>query len=514
MSETDALVDPKVIVLRRWSRFVVVGPVPPAVLVALRSQALIGRRALDGTVSLVRDPIHLAEVEPCSGCLVLGFLASMEPAVRQTISGEGYRLRIIGEALPPLVGPALSQLGQFAVLDRSLLDVVSRHPQVLVRHGQQVDPAVFVAQLALAWPDLKIAVAVAEREQAWCLGHAIDGLLADENEVSTFIGPNNPGSGRIVVATYKSLAHSAYYRCRRFGTYDLSWVDLLIIADAVTATGKVALSRLRYADRARLVGFLAEDVPTSRLERDMLTALFGFQTITIPRHGHRERPVQLAHYTIEGGMELPASLNGVPLKRRGLWHNAVRNRKVTHLAEALISKDKDTVKDMLGETVAEAVSSTVLVLTENLEHARVLAQSLPGWRVFSGPHLAEEGLPPEQVGQLQELRSPFAVGPLHAIVTAAGLAEIDLSTIDVLIRADGGVGLPPLRMAQLAVPDQDGVRPLLVIDFVDRHHHQLCRHSHRRQDAYADRGWFAVGVDPVQGRIGRFLATRPGRKTP
>src|SRR5262249_18405500 len=80
---------------------------------------------------------------------------------------------------------------------------------------------------------------------------------------------------------------------------------------------------------------------------------------------------------------------------------------------------------------------------------------------------------------------------------------------DTVIRADGGAGLPPLNMAQLAEPDQDPVRPLLLIDFIDRHHRQLCQDSRRRQEAYAESGWFAVGVDPVQGRIDHFLATRP-----
>jgi hypothetical protein len=50
---------------------------------------------------------------------------------------------------------------------------------------------------------------------------------------------------------------------------------------------------------------------------------------------------------------------------------------------------------------------------------------------------------------------------------------------------------------------------LLLIDFHDRHHPLLRRRSRRRQEAYAERGWFAPGVDPVQARVERFLATRP-----
>src|SRR5262249_12857037 len=148
------------------------------------------------------------------------------------------------------------------------------------------------------------------------------------------------------------------------------------------------------------------------------------------------------------------------------------------------------------------------------EHAMVLAKQLPGWPVVVGSHANEDGLTPDQLQRLHEPLNPFPVGPLHAIATPADLAELDLSLIGVVIQAEGGVGLPPLSMAQLAEPDQDPLRPLLLIDLIDRHHRELYRQSLRRQEAYAERGWFAVGVDPVQGRIEHFLATRPGRKTP
>src|SRR5262249_12241645 len=157
------------------------------------------------------------------------------------------------------------------------------------------------------------------------------------------------------------------------------------------------------------------------------------------------------------------------------------------------------IKAMLGQSVIDAVTPSVVVLAANLEHALVLAERLPGWQLIVGAHANEDGLTPKQLQLLHEPLDPFPVGPLHKIVTPADLAEIDLSQIDVLIRADGGVGLPALSMAQLAVPDQDDVRPLLLIDLVDRHHRELYRHSRQRQEAYAERAWFAA-VDPVQGR--------------
>src|SRR5262249_25096483 len=157
---------------------------------------------------------------------------------------------------------------------------------------------------------------------------------------------------------------------------------------------------------------------------------------TIPRHGYRERPVQLAHYTIRGGMELPATLKAVALQRRGLWHHSVRNRKLSHLAAAFTGNDRDAIKAMLGQSVVAAIAPAVVVLAANLEHALVLAERLPGWQLIVGSHANEDGLTPSQVQRLHERPSPFPVGPLHAIATPAGLAELDLSLIDVLIRAD------------------------------------------------------------------------------
>src|SRR5262245_10296919 len=105
--------------------------------------------------------------------------------------------------------------------------------------------------------------------------------------------------------------------------------------------------------------------------------------------------------------------------------------------------------------------------------------------------------------------APSAPRPLPAVVTAAALPEVDLARVGVLVRADGGAGLPPLGPGQLVEPDEGPARPLLLIDLHDRHHPALRRQSRRRQDAYADRGWFAPGVEPVQARAERFLAGRP-----
>jgi hypothetical protein len=51
---------------------------------------------------------------------------------------------------------------------------------------------------------------------------------------------------------------------------------------------------------------------------------------------------------------------------------------------------------------------------------------------------------------------------------------------------------------------------LLLIDLDDRHHPLLRRWSRQRRGLYAQRGWFAPGMDPFQARVQQFLANRPG----
>jgi hypothetical protein len=77
------------------------------------------------------------------------------------------------------------------------------------------------------------------------------------------------------------------------------------------------------------------------------------------------------------------------------------------------------------------------------------------------------------------------------------------------VRVDGGVGLPPLAPEQLIEPDDGPSRPLLLLDFDDRGHPQLRRRARLRWQAYAERGWFAPGVDPVEARAQQFLDSRP-----
>jgi hypothetical protein len=364
-----------------------------------------------------------------------------------------------------------------------------------------VDPAWLVAQVALAW-ELKIAAVARRHDDVLQFAKRLRAFLPG---VTVLAGRGCPAQvERVTVSTYESLRHSAHQ------VFDIAWVDIVVALDAVEATLAVAMSWLSRAVRARLYGLVAADVDPAPLDRDHMTSLFGFAQITVPGHGCRERPVRVLRHPIRGGMRLPPGLAGVALQRRGLWRYRVRNSQAARLAAACAA---GTAQAVLGPAAADALPG-VVVLAANAEHALALAAKLPDdWLLLAGSDLYEEGLAPEQVRLLHRPTTPFRAGPLFAVTTPAVLANLDLSCAGVLVRADGGAGLPALAPEQLVEPDDGPARPLFLVDFDDRHHPVLRRWARERREAYAERGWYGVGVDEVQARVEAFVAGRPGGRS-
>jgi hypothetical protein len=97
------------------------------------------------------------------------------------------------------------------------------------------------------------------------------------------------------------------------------------------------------------------------------------------------------------------------------------------------------------------------------------------------------------------------------IVTLAGLRrdQVPWDTINVIVRADGGVGrlaLPQAVVVRPAFRQDDG--PLLVVDLDDRHYPQLRRHARQRHRAYLEEGWVPAGEDATRRRIVEFIKRR------
>jgi hypothetical protein len=409
----------------------------------------------------------------------------------------GQKFKVVRRFDAELPEPDLSQARKLGVVDEHL-DMVRRHERGLIRVGPDVGIALLVAQIAWAWPNLKVLVAVANVQDARRLRDQLSRYFPDVRAVT---GENSPAKvGRVVVATYWCMIHSPIALDQR---------DMVIAADALQAVGKRPRWCLAHALRARLYGLIAHDAEPAPTDRDWLAALFGFAEVIVPRHNRRQRTVEVFRVPFTSKMGLAGKLSVLAWKRKCLWHHNGRNRMIAKLVikSQELSFVKLTRPDQ--ETGTNCQMPSMVVLVESVEHGLALAKLLRGWPLLTGPDVCRAGLSSAERQALELGKRARKEGCQAAIVTFAGLKTLRLSNLEVIIRTDGGVGLPPVASEELIEPNDRPSQPLLIIDVDDQHHGQLRRRSRHRAQAYAAQGWYEPDADPVWARVKCFLATRP-----
>ncbi len=290
--------------------------------------------------------------------------------------------------------------------------------------------------------------------------------------------------------------------------------DILICLDAREALGRDACLAIGHADRARLYGLIGRDERLAPYDMDRMWALFGFDALDVPLHGHVARPVEVRFARMVGG-PMPQGPDIVTLKRLGVWANPIRNRRVARLAQALAAGDDPGLaaeSPAIAPWAAGMGASRVIVLVEGIEHALALADRLPGWGLLAGPHVVTAGLSARHREMVEARPGANEGRPCRAIATLSGLAAADVEAAGVIVRADGGVGIPEALESGPAMPYPAG-RPLLLVDLDDRHHPELRRCGRARRAAYLDRGWAVDGAAGPDSPLDLFLATRPGGRS-
>jgi hypothetical protein len=425
--------------------------------------------------------------------------AGLEPVVREVLTRAGYAVRLRDAGPGPLPRPDFLTTANDEVVDHALFAWVHGRDRGLIRYAPEaVDPARLLVELAVAFRPATLAVAVARAEDAFRLRKQIQRFLPDTVAVTSRRRPAQVG--RVVLATYAGLAHLPVALEHR---------HIVVALDAIEAVGEQPRYCLSHARRARLYGLLPRDRVAAPYERDWLTALFGFHEIVLPRHGCVERPVQVVWVPITGGEALPWGTDLRAVLRLGLWRHGLRNRRVAKVARLFKLADRPGLRAQLpslGDSFLTGPFHRVLVLVQNVEHGLALSSHLDGWPVLVGERVWTAGLTREQRASL--VPAARADSLTDVIVTPAGLAGVPLADVDVLIRADGGTGLPAGWDGNY-LQDKKSRPSLLLVDFRDRHHPVLRRRSRQRREAYQANGWFALGTNPVQARVEHFLATRP-----
>jgi hypothetical protein len=453
-----------------------------------------------GRVSPLAFPL-VRETTDGAGYHIQTSLAGLEPLLTEWLVQHGYQTRHTPrpEVLDPPVLDCLIGFG--TAVDRDILNLVRSHDRGLIRYSAAVDPARLVAQIALAWPAASMLILATRREDA---GRFCRRMRTYLPAVSLFAGSHcPPRADRVVVATL------GFARDGRIGIEHRSFLISLDPTELFSTNFDTGLGAIRCAWIARIYGLMPVEQEVAPHNRSVVTMLFGPRELLVPWHGCRRRGVDVVFLPVRGGPPVSGA-DPVALKRQGLWRHPVRNRRLARLGRLLAGRKPAAVREVFPELASVSVGrgrGRVGLLVEDVEHGLALAEHLPRVPLVCGPAVWEEDLTPKQRKRVRAGQGDACRRRRLIIVTWAGLAGA--GDLGVLIRADGGVGLPPLGDDLLLAPYGDDAR-LLLIDFRDRHHPALRRRSREREAAYAAAGWGLAG-DPGSpaALLQQFLAARP-----
>ncbi len=422
-------------------------------------------------------------------------------------SGRTSRLLNYTGRPVPLPAPQCEKLPTGYRHDREVLDFVQQHDLGIVKYHAGVDRYWLLTQIALAYPEATIAIATATYQEARRIHERLELLKVSSTLVTARHCPQEPG--RVVVGTYTAMGHNPVESGKR---------DIFICVNAAHALGELAQMCLLQADfRCRLFGFLPASRRLAPSERDRLMATFGPHEFTVPAHGHRAVTPRVVWVKFRH-RATPDTGNGstAQLKRKLLWVNRIRNRRIARMAKLLCTGDHTELAQQFP-AVSEAVGgreiSHITVLVDGLEHAIGVADRLPGWPITCGADASTDGLSQRQRSILERARS-WSMG--YEILTAAAADHYAFRPtrgLTVIIWASSGTGLPPVPAAWQTAPTGESAE-ILLVDFDDRGQPTLAKWTQQRKRAYREAEWLAPGVDPVAARIDRFLQTRQVRRQP
>ena len=159
----------------------------------------------------------------------------------------------------------------------------------------------------------------------------------------------------------------------------------------------------------------------------------------------------------------------------GITHNDFRNEVIGKL----IKKHYDEGKN-------------IVVMIKEIAHGEILSEILAK-EVFL-PHLFIHGSTP--IERRTEILKDFQEGLVNILITSVILDQgIDIPNIDVLILAGGGASkIKSLQRIGRGLRINEGKENLLVIDFADRTHRYLAKHSYERLNSYSGEECFNIDL--------------------
>jgi len=363
---------------------------------------------------------------------VLETFAGSEPQIKNALERLGYHVRLTGQRPAALPKPLLPKSGE-PQPDIAVLDFVRNNERGVIRY----DPAKvhierLIAQIAEAFPKQRILI-VARRQND--VRRMCTFLRDSGTDAGQFI-PNfeHRGHERVTVTTYLGVSVQSQAQFR----------DIVFYLNPAESMGWLGISGLGHLHRARLFGLMPYGLDPPSPVRDFISAVFGQETVFIPKDGWIARDVQVVF--------VPARVSDVGIKeedelavrRRAIWHHPVRNRRIADLAKMLmIGSTAKLKKEIPGfaKLVFNGEGGRVGVLVDSVEHGLALRRHL-GWPLMSHEGVCANGLSMSDAKRLNSIVSDPCSVYGNVIVTAAAMPQSGI--FDIIIRADAGIDLPAL----------------------------------------------------------------------
>ena len=306
-----------------------------------------------------------------------------------------------------------------------------------MRYGREVDRAWLIAQIALAYPDKTVVIAASRKQEVADLARGVRKWVP----VTALLGEGEPAwQDRVVIGTYNRMGAGCVAIHRR---------DILIAADAVEILGEQGRLAMKYAMRARFYGFLPHTIKLAPADQDLVDCYFGFEEIDIPRHGCHRLPVDMVRLKIAGGPNLAASLDELTVLKRGIWRNPLRNRLITKRSQAATKWPMLAARGSPGDGSYD-VQRLPSAGRNPGRHNRSRRLNSPNCSPVGQSSRARTcrsiGLPKDKQRLFLQRSAMNSESGDQQIVTSSMAGNLNLTQLDILIRADGGVGLP-------AIPD-------------------------------------------------------------
>ena len=290
------------------------------------------------------------------------------------------------------------------------------------------------------------------------------------------------GHERVVVTTYWGLSAET---CAQFR-------DIAIYLNPAESMGWLGTRGFGRLHRARIFGLIPYGLQPPSPVKEFVTAVFGEESVSVPRHGWIARPVHTVFVPSHLQADLVAGEDVLAVRRRAIWHHPVRNRRIADLARMFASGSCAKLKKSIpgfAKLVFDNEGGRIGVLVASVEHGLALRRYL-GWPLLTQDGAITDGLSKCDAARLDSPADNPNLVYHNVIVTTSAMPQAGV--FDVLVRADAGVDLPEIYDHHLR--GRSGVDDdLLIVDLDDRHHPLVRKWTRGRKAAYLADGWNVTG---------------------